>query len=540
MEAKLHLFPVHQSSRRKKSAPADTSGRFINILIVDDEPKNLTVLETVLDAPDYRLVLAESAEQALLALLADEFAILILDIQMPGCSGLELARIIKEREKTSQIPIIFLTAYYNDDQHVIDGYGAGAIDYLHKPINPVIMRSKVAVLAELHRKQRELQRANLALLAEITERREVQEQLHTLNETLEQRVLERTEAHRRGEETLRESEERLRLALAASNAGVWTWLIETGEEVWSAQNFVLHGVESANDAPTYAEWQRTLHPDDVKPTTEAIEATIEGRAAEYRAEYRVVHPDGDVRWLLAVGKVERDADGKPRKFTGLNLDITTRKRAEEHAALVTLEVNHRAKNLLAVVQAVARLSAAKSVPGEFARRFGERLSGLAASHDLLVRSEWRSVDIGELVRSQLAHFAGLIGARITLKGAVLLLTPAAAQGIGMALHELATNAGKHGALSDPAGSVRVSWELAGEGRQKEFAMTWSERDGPPCLPPKHKGFGHTVIVNMVEQSLDAKVLLTYPASGLVWRLSTAAACVLYSGGAEPVDSWGGS
>ena len=136
----------------------------INILLVDDEPRNLTVLETVLMDPGYRLVCAESAEQALLALVAEEFALLVLDIQMPGMSGFELAQLIKQRKKTAGVPIIFLTAYYSEDQHVLEGYGTGAVDYLHKPINPAILRSKVAVFAELHRKSRESARANHTLL----------------------------------------------------------------------------------------------------------------------------------------------------------------------------------------------------------------------------------------------------------------------------------------------------------------------------------------------------------------------------------------
>ena len=117
----------------------------INILIVDDEPKNLTVLESVLDDPAYRLVRAESADKALLALVAEEFALLILDIRMPGMTGFELAQIIKERKKTARVPIIFLTAYYNEDQHVLTGYDSGAVDYLHKPVSAAILRSKVAV-----------------------------------------------------------------------------------------------------------------------------------------------------------------------------------------------------------------------------------------------------------------------------------------------------------------------------------------------------------------------------------------------------------
>lgn len=166
----------------------------ISILIVDDEPKNLTVLETILDDPAYRLVRAESANQALLALVVEEFALLILDIRMPAMTGFELAHMIKQRKRTARVPIIFLTAYYNEDQHVLEGYGTGAVDYLHKPVNPTILRSKVAVFADLHRMSRETGMANRALLAEVNERRRAEERLRELNETLERRVSERTEA----------------------------------------------------------------------------------------------------------------------------------------------------------------------------------------------------------------------------------------------------------------------------------------------------------------------------------------------------------
>src|SRR4051812_38982133 len=166
----------------------------VKILIVDDEPKNLTVLESVLDDPSYRLIRAHSGEQALLALMAHEFAVLVLDVRMPGMTGFELAAIIKERKKTARIPIIFLTAYYNEDQHIMEGYGSGAVDYLHKPVNPGVLRSKVAVFAELHRKERALHAANNALAE--------------LNASLDQRVNERTEALKASEEALRLSNRR--------------------------------------------------------------------------------------------------------------------------------------------------------------------------------------------------------------------------------------------------------------------------------------------------------------------------------------------
>jgi response regulator RpfG family c-di-GMP phosphodiesterase len=157
------------NSRQANGAPAiaPMSGRqaSVNILIVDDEPRNLTVLEAILEDPAYRLVRAESAEEALLALLVDEFALLIVDIRMPGQTGLEFAQMIKARKKTANVPIIFLTAYYSEDQQIVEGYDTGAVDYLSKPVNPAILRSKVAIFAELYRKQHNLEEVNRVLAA---------------------------------------------------------------------------------------------------------------------------------------------------------------------------------------------------------------------------------------------------------------------------------------------------------------------------------------------------------------------------------------
>lgn len=164
----------------------------INILLVDDEPKNLTALTTILDNSRYRLVCAQSADEALLFLVKEEFALIVLDIHMPGMSGFELAQLIKQRKKTASVPIIFLTAYYSEDQHELAGYETGAVDYLHKPINPSILRSKVGVFAELFMKTREIAAANQALVDEINERRRVQQELIVLNDELERRVEERS------------------------------------------------------------------------------------------------------------------------------------------------------------------------------------------------------------------------------------------------------------------------------------------------------------------------------------------------------------
>jgi signal transduction histidine kinase len=184
----------------------------VNILLVDDEPRNLDVLESILGASGYRLVRAQTADEALMALLGGEFAAIVLDIRMPGISGLELAQLIKQRKRTRDIPILFLTAHLSDEGDVLKGYDVGAVDYLTKPVNPDILRSKISVFADLYRKTRALAEANEALAKEVEERQNAEEALRQANEELEARVQERTADLTRINQTLRENEDRLRLA----------------------------------------------------------------------------------------------------------------------------------------------------------------------------------------------------------------------------------------------------------------------------------------------------------------------------------------
>lgn len=237
--------PPQASGPAVSAAELAAAAEPINILIVDDEPKNLTALETVLDDPSYRLVRAGSADEALLALVAEEFALLVLDIQMPGMNGFELAQMVKQRKKTANIPIIFLTAYYSEDQHVLEGYSTGAVDYLHKPINAAVLRSKVSVFAQLHRKTRESILANTALLAEVSERREAQKQLRDLNLELEQRVATRTDALVKSEESMREADKRKDEFLAM-----------LGHELRNPLSAIRHAVRIHGESPDDAAARR--------------------------------------------------------------------------------------------------------------------------------------------------------------------------------------------------------------------------------------------------------------------------------------------
>lgn len=306
-------------------------GEIINILIVDDEPKNLTVLETILDDPSYRLVRAQSAEEALLALVAQEFALLILDIRMPGMTGFELAQMVKARKKTALVPIIFLTAYYNDDQHVLEGYGSGAVDYLHKPVNAPILRSKVAVFAELHRRSRETERANRILLAEVAERSKAQEQLRELNETLEERVAERTQVLLSTSNALSETDERYRSLFENSLDAIVSLSTEGRFQAANRAALNLTG-RSLTDL-------RTMHFRDLCAPDQRDAAESAFRAAFHRdcttIDTAIITASGDRRELLISGTPALVGD----KVIGLSCiarDITARKRVENDLKVAKL------------------------------------------------------------------------------------------------------------------------------------------------------------------------------------------------------------
>jgi two-component sensor histidine kinase len=233
-------------------------------------------------------------------------------------------------------------------------------------------------------------------------------------------------------------------------------------------------------------------------------------------EYRVRRRDGTIRWVEGNGLAYFEGVGPERRvvsYGGAVQDITERKEREEKEHLLMREINHRAKNMLSVVASIAHQTASRN-PDEFVERFSDRIQALSANQDLLVRSEWSGVEIADLVRAQLAPFVDLIGSRILLQGPKLRLNPASAQAIGLALHELATNAGKYGALSTGKGRVEIVWGRTGD----TFIMSWTERDGPPVSAPQQRGFGSTVMETMAERSVGGEVLLDYAASGLTWRL----------------------
>jgi PAS domain S-box-containing protein len=328
--------------------------------------------------------------------------------------------------------------------------------------------------------------------------------------------LRRTAAKRRAaEDSLRASNERLQLAINAALMGWWQYEPRHRIVSWDMRAREILGI--AEDRTPLDKAVKLLHPYDTERVQTALQTAPDPADPKPAIEFRVQRGSGRVRWVEVHWLSYFEDEGCEQlaaSVVGIVQDITDRKEHEEKVHLLMREVNHRAKNLLSVVDAIARQTAARS-PEDFIDRFSERIQALSAYQDLLVENEWNGIKIGDLVCAQLAPFADLISFRIVMHGPELYLKAASAQAIGLALHELSTNAGKYGALSTDTGRVDISWAIGGG----TLTMSWTERDGPRISAPKRRGFGTVVMETMTERSLGGTVKLDCLPSGLTWRLS---------------------
>lgn len=245
---------------------------------------------------------------------------------------------------------------------------------------------------------------------------------------------------------------------------------------------------------------------------------IETGEAAY-GEFRVSQ-EGAVIWFGLTVQPKIDEHGATVGIISCAIDVTRFKEQEVRIRLLLRELTHRSKNLLAVIQAVMRQTVSNSTSlADFETRFSARVQSLSGSHDLLVQEDWQGASLRDLARSQLGHYIDRTGSQIELSGAPLQIRPEAAQHIGMALHELATNAAKYGALSVPEGKIRVSWTVTSppDGRLM-CHMSWEESGGPPVAPPTRRGFGRVVIERIVARAVHGEVSIDYAPSGLHWSL----------------------
>ena len=361
-----------------------------------------------------------------------------------------------------------------------------------------------------------------------------QRELATMNAELERRVEDRTAE-------LRDNQARLLLAQRAARVGSWAMDPRTGDVIWSDEQFALFGLDPTDSRRmTYGRFfAEIVYPED-RAAVEAA-AAESARTGEFDADFRVWRrkPDGgrELRWMTARARQFRGPNGDPGRIFGVNVDITERKEAEERQALLTREVNHRAKNALAVVQAALRLTR-KDDPVAYARAVEGRVAALARAHTILAAGNWESAALRELVQGELAAFhpareegdVARSEERVTAEGPDVPLLPDAAQALSMALHELATNAAKYGALSATEGHVSLSWTL--DQARCELILTWRERGGPPLTgAPERRGFGSRVIEATLENQLGGTVERVWDQEGLVCVITIPIARAVAAGGA---------
>jgi PAS domain S-box-containing protein len=436
------------------------------------------------------LVKVSSGLEALEHLLKNEVAVVLTDVCMPELDGYQLAAMIREHPRFRRTAIILISGIHVTDADRLRGYELGAVDYVLVPIIPEVLRAKVRVFVELYRKTR---------------------QLEQLSNDLEIRVAERTTELERSNVRLMQSEELRTLALAASQMGTWTWDAVSGLLTWDEGQYRIFGADPDDFAVTIGNVRALVHPEDWDRLREALQANE--NAQSLQTEFRVLRPSGELRWCIGTAATSI-VSGKVVQICGVTVDITDRKEAEERQALLAREVDHRARNALAVVQSIVRLTRASSIDGYVAAVEG-RIGALARAHVLLSDSRWQGADFGKLVDEELAPYRTTERDKIVVAGPKVVLDPATAQSVALVLHELVTNAAKYGSLSAPTGRVRLIWEI----RSGNLVLDWSETGGPSVEPPSKMGYGSTLINASIEHLLTGAATFDWRRDGLHCTLS---------------------
>jgi PAS domain S-box-containing protein len=457
----------------------------VNVLLVDDQPEKLLAYEVILGDLNENLVKTASAREALTFLLKNDVAVVLIDVCMPELDGFQLAEMIREHPRFAKTAIIFISAIQVEDVDRLRGYELGAVDYVPVPVVPDLLRAKVRIFADLFRKTRQLEKMNLEL---------------------ERRVAERTAELEASNMRLLQIEQGRSLALAAGQMGSWEWEVGGQQLKWDEGQYRIFGLDPRRFTPTVETMRDLVHQED----WDALQQTVESMSKSARTqqtEFRVLRPNGETRWCTGTAAASVDGNGKVVRVSGVTIDITDRKEAEERQTLLAREVDHRARNALAVIQSIIRLTRAKSVD-DYVTAIEGRIKALARAHTLLSDSRWHGADLATLVGEELAPYR--TGDKVSLHGPDISLQPSTAQGLALALHELATNAAKHGALSSINGKLSLTWQL----RPDALVLEWTESGGPPITPPTSRSFGLRVIRASVEQQLNGEATFDWQPNGL--------------------------
>ncbi|WP_297511797.1 PAS domain-containing protein [uncultured Caulobacter sp.] len=313
-------------------------------------------------------------------------------------------------------------------------------------------------------------------------------------------------------------EETLRQAVDAADVGTWDLDVDTGALTWSERCYPMFGLPAGEPVDIETAFS-LIHPGDEARVREATRQAMDPAVrADYAVEFRATGRDDHVeRWLAVKGKVFFGDDGRAHRFVGAVVNITDRKRAELHLRLLVNELNHRVKNSLATIQAIASQSFNGQRSMDEAREaFSNRVVALAEAHDLLTRENWEGADLQDVV-DRVATLHGGVD-RFTLSGPSVRLSPKTALSLSMALHELATNAMKYGALSTPEGEVAIAWALAPDAGPVRLDLTWTERGGPPVAAPSDRGFGSRLIERGLAAELSGSATIDFQPEGVVCRI----------------------
>jgi PAS domain S-box-containing protein len=464
----------------------------INVLLVDDQPAKLLSYEVMLQELGENLIKAPSAKVALETLLKTEIAVVLIDVCMPELDGFELAAMIRDHPRFRETAIIFVSAIQVAETDHLRGYRAGAVDYVPVPVVPEVLRAKVKVFAELFRKTKQLER---------------------LNRELESRVVERTVELQESTARLIESERARGLALAAGNMGSWEYHVADDCWKWDEGHSRIFGIDPPERYSGHARIQQFFRDPDWDLLQSFIaKATPENNT--FQTEMLIQRENGDVRYCLVSTAAMFDGAGNLVRLDGVTIDITDRKEAENRQQLLAREVDHRARNTLAVVQSIVRLTKSRDMEA-YTEAIEGRIRALAHAQELLSQSRWQGADIVRLVTEEIAPYRMGDQAKITVTGPSVILPPDKAQALALSLHELATNAAKYGALSQDEGRVAVNWRMAGN----TLMLEWLESGGPRAAKPASEGFGSKIINASIKGQSRGSVTFDWRAEGLRCALS---------------------
>lgn len=337
------------------------------------------------------------------------------------------------------------------------------------------------------------------VIRDVSERRHLEQELETRNRELAA------------------NESRLRLALGGGRMGTWEWSLQNNELVGDDALRHLWGLSEQKRLNVDDAFAR-VHPEDLPGLRRVLDNAI-ARTEEFAGEFRIRDREGSSRWVAARGTVLRGGEGEAQTLVGVSFDVSERRELDEQRRLLAAELNHRKKNMMALVQSVVSLSSrgTQSVDA-YKQALQGRLGAVAKSLNLTQDGESGTTLLDQLLR-ELEPFRNAHGTNIVLAGPTVSLDAKTGLSVGLVLHELATNAAKYGALSLATGTVSVEWALEDSDRGCWLTLEWRESGGPPVSPPTHRGFGSTLIETTLTRSLRGKVEIDYLPQGLFCRMA---------------------